>query len=1255
MANYTNHSNNKPLATELIAEIKRRVEVNGEKKTHVALELGISHSAVRKYTAPKPHLITKETKDEVIALVKKGASNSEVAKRLGISRCTVGKLTPGKKRELLTEQIKATLVDRVESGESVAAVARNLRIDYGNARRILENATGSPTLAPLPASMKEDALYKRVLGGESILTVAKQLLIGVKRAYSIGSVLMKEPDEKQIGEIKAYLADEKSPEHISETLQVRLTHVYRLQDEPVDLISTGAYVSNATKNRAVVLLQAGLSRVEVAKRLNVDRRIVGLLPTNHTRFIGTEIQQKVVEGVYAGKSVAQIARELQIDLNWAHKIVNASIPDPSKKEVETIRNMQLSGKSRLEIAVELKFPQKTIAHVLGPRVKTLGDAEELSIAEAISLGQAYKDVTKRHGINLSRVKAIYRKYSESGLVKSRISINMEDDRELNKIQRMYPEYDKWRQYALAYYKVRKGNFAVLVTGIHRFFEFLSENSLYPIPADFLLKSNSKYIPSFYELKGLKSDHGAAINNAIVDFIDWILHQDEFVDTNDDDVPETLGIFRNPLRVERRADHRVQRNSESNKVVMPYWMVHDLRRRLIQGPNFTDWRLAQSLNGKETLSGDKEAPEWFEVSENRIDRSDPDCVWRLRELISSNEPVLEMWSPVRTVAVLLKLQTTARLGQIRMLDSGEADLIRYVGGRFVPNSGPLASGTKKRPREQGAIRNGSDGTAVLYFNTNKTQDINKVGSEKGFECPWPHLDDYRDDPYWLISKLARWQEKYNPVGQPVAWKDVPSSRRLRGKSEVVCSTYPDAMFLLRTAESIGQEMFPVGYSSCYRTWTNLLITYEKLLIQESVAHSDGSNIELTEDGRALVSPHGLRVSLITHLITDGGMPLEMMVRIVGHVNFLMTIYYVKPGMARLQEALKSATAVLDAKKDHTLIRDLKSMQLEELRNRVVNNACDLSDVIQSDPSSRNPLGWLEMLDGICLAGGNTGPVAGDYHVAGCHNGGPQVNSNAEKGIHGLVPGGIRNCSRCRWKCSGKKHLLALQAAYNNKNYWRSKAGQTAIDTERKRFEILEKKARAENSGLPFMEIEELAQAERHHLAAMHQLEQLAADMLAIQLTIEKVLQLPEEPGKLSLVSRADEKTLETIIEDVDSSTVLLCEVVEDVEFWPELEPGNAVFELTRLLDTAFEREGHVMKLAHLSNEEQLTCCNAIMRDLGSRANPENPRLGRRLVARTIDRMESLREVLGVSSLAQVIPSKNKLLGSTPLLLQVKRAQ
>ena len=29
--------------------------------------------------------------------------------------------------------------------------------------------------------------------------------------------------------------------------------------------------------------------------------------------------------------------------------------------------------------------------------------------------------------------------------------------------------------------------------------------------------------------------------------------------------------------------------------------------------------------------------------------------------------------------------------------------------------------------------------------------------------------------------------------------------------------------------------------------------------------------------------------------------------------------------------------------------------------------------------RNSLGWLDMLDGVCLAGGNTGPVAGDYHI------------------------------------------------------------------------------------------------------------------------------------------------------------------------------------------------------------------------------------------------------------------------------------
>jgi hypothetical protein len=446
------------------------------------------------------------------------------------------------------------------------------------------------------------------------------------------------------------------------------------------------------------------------------------------------------------------------------------------------------------------------------------------------------------------------------------------------------------------------------------------------------------------------------------------------------------------------------------------------------------------------------------------------------------------------------------------------------------------------------------------------------------------------------------------------------------------------------------MFPISYGACWKAWQRLIEAYEHLLIEENRTHPDGSEIELIhkETGNAKVSPHGLRVSLITQLILDGGMPIEMMVRIVGHATFLMTIYYVKPGLVRIREALKSAASVLEANKDHTLIRDLRTLQLEELRDRVVTNANDLSEVMQLDTTQRNAIGWLEMHDGICLAGGNTSPVAGNYHIPGCHNGGPPVSENG-RGHNGSTPGGIRNCCRCRWKLTGKKHLSALQAAYNNKNFHRQKASEVALKTERNRFALLDEKARSENEGRTFEKAFELAQAERHHLQAMLKMEQLALDMVAIHVTINKVVKLPDDPGKLALVSGADERTLEAVIDEIDSETLMLCEVVEDLEIWPELDGGTAVFELTRLLDTAFEREGHPLKLAHLSDEEQLACCNAIMRDLEVRANPEDPRIGRRLIARAIDREESLKEALGVASLKQVVPNARSPLQSRPLRL------
>ena len=55
-----------------------------------------------------------------------------------------------------------------------------------------------------------------------------------------------------------------------------------------------------------------------------------------------------------------------------------------------------------------------------------------------------------------------------------------------------------------------------------------------------------------------------------------------------------------------------------------------------------------------------------------------------------------------------------------------------------------------------------------------------------------------------------------------------------------------------------ESFPISYAACFKVWQNLILAYEQLLKDEGKTHDDGSPIQLTGNGYALVSPHGLRV-------------------------------------------------------------------------------------------------------------------------------------------------------------------------------------------------------------------------------------------------------------------------------------------------------------------------------------------------------------------------------------------------------------
>ena len=205
------------------------------------------------------------------------------------------------------------------------------------------------------------------------------------------------------------------------------------------------------------------------------------------------------------------------------------------------------------------------------------------------------------------------------------------------------------------------------------------------------------------------------------------------------------------------------NTQSDKASLSIRYIRELRGMLAEGRNFRDWTWAQQTMGEGRTGGD-----WFVVDPKLIDLKDPDCVARQRttsqhEKETKGYPaeVWELWSPVRAVALYIKLELPLRTLQVRMLDSGEADTWRYADGDWVLNLNRLAQGSERRPVQQGVFRRSTaltDGDAVstvLYINTNKTADITTSGPEKGYVLPWSFGGPLHQDAFYWFEKLRNW--------------------------------------------------------------------------------------------------------------------------------------------------------------------------------------------------------------------------------------------------------------------------------------------------------------------------------------------------------------------------------------------------------------------------------------------------------------------------------------------------------------------
>jgi len=279
-------------------------------------------------------------------------------------------------------------------------------------------------------------------------------------------------------------------------------------------------------------------------------------------------------------------------------------------------------------------------------------------------------------------------------IKKEKRVRRETDTNLGWVERDYPQLGAWRTLAVTWLKGETSGVAVRLQALVTFFErYLVGHGLPLDPAVFLARTTA--LPEFFRVACPNSVQGIKYNNLIRAFLQFVLLH-EFSVSNDGGQPMVSPAFHNP--VPRLSKAGQPKRDESVHSPLPYGYMDELRQMLAAGPNFGNWLWARSALGVEVGKGGRVAPDWFAVAEDQIDRNDPDCVWRVRKVSSQHRggKVLEMWSPVRWVALLVKLILPLRTFQVRMLDSGEADTWYYSAGNWTLSPSRLAQGSERRP-------------------------------------------------------------------------------------------------------------------------------------------------------------------------------------------------------------------------------------------------------------------------------------------------------------------------------------------------------------------------------------------------------------------------------------------------------------------------------------------------------------------------------------------------------------------------------
>lgn len=770
------------------------------------------------------------------------------------------------------------------------------------------------------------------------------------------------------------------------------------------------------------------------------------------------------------------------------------------------------------------------------------------------------------------------------------------------------EYDsdlqQWNEYSSEWLKTIIRSKSKAIESLSNFFK------KYIIPYN-ITRSVQKFIskeyntPDFYEIIfSERKSQRRALEDAkkIVKFVDWIIEEKFSVE---DELGNKLipQEFENSLTKYLPDYVKSSQRIESDKNVLPYRYIKDLRNILCP-PNatcFRDLQFAQSAGDTRTGGA------WFIVEKSVIDKNDSDCVYRVRKTTEYEQSekrlskeVYEMWFPGITVVILTKLLLPLRTYQVRMLDSGETDTYKYVqpiinmAGEWIKNDSPLSKGTERNAFERGVLRKFKDQTTQLemtgfFINTNKTADINKEESDKGYDIPW----QYEEAQYWL-AKLRDWQMKYNPISQPANWTELTRNHLGHIKDMRILKQMGEITFLFRDPTSIGQEHLPIAKDRLKYFWYKTLKQLE-VQLNENVSHKEEKTLKFVRPDSSHVTYyplHSLRVSLITAYALEGGVPMTILSKaIAGHTRLIMTLYYTKAGISYVTDTMQQAEKSILEHDKETFDRFIRDAKYEQLETSVAaNDPIAYQAVINAQQSGAS----IVLSDkGICPKG-----------CFGCDSGGTYVNEDTEKITYGVVQGfPEQNCVRCRWFVTSPAFLPGLVHHFNTIGYNMSETGKR-VNKYQRDIELLEnEKYDCELNGTLFTKHRELLKYEQLYAQEIQKNDKLANDYNATLRLIDKCMKLIKEKSSengFQLVTVGSISGGAISINNVENELEQLQVICNGAELFPETDASKAVLQRSQIIDLTLKNNNKMPVMFSLTEEEQLIAGNQFMRLLINRA-------------------------------------------------------